>query len=132
MWDTNAIGRGLARPNRYIHAVQERRRTEALADVLKIAWPRAVTLLRKDLEKIVPSIKDPALAQRIANFSGGLRYAIDPYDGHVLLRSADPDLERALHHGTRELPTVRPFHRLVHYLTETVVLDSLVFTHRAL
>jgi hypothetical protein len=132
MWDTNAIGRGLALPDLYIHAAQERARTDALAPVLELAWPRAVRQLQKDLEKILPSVKDPALAKRIGGFSGGLRYELDRYDGHVLLLSEDPELERALYYGTRELPTMRPLALLVRYLTESGVLSALVFTHRAL
>jgi hypothetical protein len=132
MWDTDAIGRGLALPDLWIHAVQERARTDALAPVLKLAWPRAVRLLHRDLERILPSVKDPALAKRIGLFSAGLRYELDPHDGHVFLLSEDPELERALFHGTRSLPTIRPFALLVHYLTQTGVLSALVFTHRAL
>jgi hypothetical protein len=129
-WDVKAIGRGLALPDRYIQRAHEQRRTAMLAPLLAVAWSRAVVRLREDLLKLLPSISDLTLAKRVGVFTEGLRYEIDAVDGHVLILTSDPWLERALHYGTQAFPTVRPLHRLVDYLTESVALSGIVFTCR--
>jgi hypothetical protein len=131
MWDTKAIGRGLALPDLVLRSEWDRTRTVALAPLLEIAFPRAVERLDRTLRRLLPLFpSDPTLALRVEVFARGLRYEIDKVDGSVLISSSDNELERALHYGTREIPTVRPIHTLVGYLTESVALSTIVFTSK--
>jgi hypothetical protein len=130
MWDTKAIGRGLALPDLWLMSVQEKTRSDILLPLLEIAWPRAIARLERELKRLLPGLAaDPVLAARVGAFSGGLRYAIDEEDGHVLVfNDSDPELERALHYGTRALPAVRPCHLVVGYLSESKALSEIIFT----
>jgi hypothetical protein len=131
MWDTKAIGRGLALPDLVLMNAWEMKRTVALASLLESAFPRAVERLDRDLRRLLPLFSaNPPLTRRIEEFTKGLGYEADEIDGHVFITSSDPELERALHYGTREIPPVKPIFRLVGYLTESVVLSSIVFTSK--